>query len=289
MPLRGSRISVVALLLLVFGAVAGCSVNPATGRTQFNILSTSTEINMGLEAKPQVTEQYGGEVKDPALQKYVTGIGMKLASFTEGEGPSYPWSFTVLDSDVVNAFALPGGQVFITRGLLGRLSNEAQLAGVLGHEIGHAVAQHGDEKISRQLILAGVVAGTAVATSNSDDKAVKEGVPLLVGAAGQGFLLSYDRSQELEADMLGVRYMVKAGYNPMGQIQVMKVLASLSSVRQPEILSTHPHPEKRVTKLEKLIHDKYAFTQNNPNYGFYEERFRRSVPAYIFDIKEPGN
>ncbi len=287
-PSARLRFLLLALVgLLAAGFLTGCTLNEATGRRQFNLLSTATEIQMGLEAKPQIVAEYGGAVDDPALNAYVSGIGQRLAAETEGAGPGFPWSFTVLDSDVINAFALPGGQVFITRGLMARLDNEAQLAGVLGHEVGHAVAEHGDERISQQLLFTIGMAAVTIASAESDDDVVREGVPLLVGVGGQGFLLSFGRDQEHEADKLGVRYMVRNGYNPMGQLQVMQILAEASGgARSPEFLSTHPHPENRVERLRDMIKGKYAYTQDNAEYQFYAERFQANVPAYMFQIDD---
>jgi predicted Zn-dependent protease len=266
----------VAVLIMQFGG--GCATNAATGRSQLNLLDTETEIQMGLDAKPQVIAEYGGEYPDPDLQAYVSSIGFRLAEVTEGPGPEFPWSFTVLNSEVINAFALPGGQVFITRGLLQLMDNEAQLAGVLGHEVGHAVAEHGDERISQQLIFMGILTGVAIASSESDDELVQQGVPLLVGVGGQGFLLKYSRSHEHEADKLGVRYMVRCGYDPMGQVQVMEILADAAGgERSPEFLSTHPHPENRIERLRTMIREQYPGTQNNPDFGLYAERFRKNV------------
>lgn len=269
-------IGLVAILVMQFSG--GCATNAATGRSQLNLLDTETEIQMGLDAKPQIIAEYGGEYPDPDLQAYVSSIGFRLAEVTEGVGPEFPWSFTVLNTEVINAFALPGGQVFITRGLLQLMENEAQLAGVLGHEVGHAVAEHGDERISQQLIFLGILTGVAVAASESDDELVQAGVPLLVGVGGQGFLLKYSRDHEHEADKLGARYMVRCGYDPMGQVQVMEILAAASgNERPPEFLGTHPHPENRIKRLRKKIQEQYPGTQNNPDFGFYAERFRENV------------
>ncbi len=287
--MRSARFPWLACFVLLAGVVAsGCTVNPATGRRQFNLLSTESEIAMGLEAKPQVIQEYGGEVSDPKLKAYVSDIGMRLAAETEGAGPEFPWSFTVLNSDVINAFALPGGQVFITKGLLAKMTNEAQLAGVLGHEVGHAVAEHGDERISQQLIASGVVAAATIAAADADDDLVRQGVPLLVGLSGQGFLLHYSRDQEHESDLLGVRYMVRAGYDPRGQLQVMQILQEASGGGGGiEFFSTHPNPENRVDRIRGLIKGKYAYTQNNPSFQLYEERFRANVPASILLQQTP--
>ncbi|MCK4871386.1 MAG: M48 family metallopeptidase [Phycisphaerales bacterium] len=269
------RMALLIAALLLLAPLTGCTTNPATGRKQWNLLSTATEIQMGLEAKPTLIHEYGGEIDSIAFKQYVDEIGHRLAAVTEGVGPDLPWSFTVLDSDVINAFALPGGQVFISRGLVGMLSNEAQLAGVLGHEIGHVLAEHADEQISRRLVFAGILTVAVSVSSSADDDAVREGIPLLVGVGGQGFLLRFSRDHEFEADKLGVRYMVKLGYDPIGQLQVMRILKqAMGSNRPPEFLSTHPYPEHRIERIRRMLKNKYAYTQNNQNFGLFEARFQ---------------
>jgi predicted Zn-dependent protease len=120
---------------------------PRDGERQFIALSRSQEIAMGTEAQPQLTEQYGGEVADQIATGYVTEVGQAMAALTEGDYPSLPWEFTLLDSDVINAFALPGGKVFLSRGLAARMRDEAQMAGVIGHEIGHVTARHINDRV----------------------------------------------------------------------------------------------------------------------------------------------
>jgi predicted Zn-dependent protease len=125
----------------LFVFAAGCRYNPATGRSQLLLMSSEDAIALGTESKPALILEYGGEVESAQLRSYVSLVGHSLASLTEADYPQLPWEFTVLDSDVINAFALPGGKVFASRGLLARLDSEAQMAGVLGHEVGHVTAQ----------------------------------------------------------------------------------------------------------------------------------------------------
>lgn len=254
-----------ALVLLASG-LGGCTTNPATGKSQFNMLSRAEEIQIGEDAKPQLVEQYGGRIDDPYMQAYVTEVGMSMVPYVEGDYGELPWEFIVLDSEVINAFALPGGKVFITKGLLQELEDEAMLAGVLGHEIGHVTAEHADKRISNQLILSGVVIGATVAAGvGSDDDLVQIGVPILVGVGGQGFLLKFGRNDELQADSLGMRYMSRAGYDPEAQRDVMQVLENASGggadsaggSRPPEILSTHPYPETRIKRIDRLLEENY--------------------------------
>src|SRR5690606_33959971 len=177
-----------------------------------------------------------------------------MVPYVEGDYATLPWEFTLLDSEIINAFALPGGKVFLTRGLASRLKSEAEMAGVLGHEIGHVTAEHADKRVSNQLIFAGALVTASVAAGFSDDDLVKIGVPVVVGVGGQGFLLKFGSDEEYESDALGVRYMARAGYNPEGQARVMELLAEAGGgSRQWEMLSTHPYPENRVKRAREII------------------------------------
>ena len=274
--------SLACLLAVGIGllTVSGCRTNPATDTSEFLLLSREQEAQIGADAAPQFTQEYGGAVSDDALQSYVTDIGLRLAAETEAYFPEIDWEFTLLDSDVVNAFALPGGKIFVTRGLAGRMTNEAQLAGVVGHEIGHVTAQHGNRRISRQMGMDAVLTGAQIfVDSASRGSATRQiggaAVPAL-DMGGQLVMLQYGRDEEIEADRLGIRYMTRVGYNPRGQLQVMELLASLSGdARQPEFLSTHPYPETRIEMIRRLLDTKYADVVNDPAYGFYESRFQR--------------
>jgi predicted Zn-dependent protease len=258
-----------AMMILGFMIVlTGCSVNPATGQRQLNAISTSQEISMGAEAAPQFTQSYGGEVPSATVRNYVTEMGGKLVNVCER--PDLPWEFTIVDSSVLNAFALPGGKVFLSRGLAEKLTNEAQLAGVIGHEIGHVTAQHIGQQMTRAMIIQGIGVGLAVAGDQTDNQTLKV---LGVGATAGGtvYMLKFGRDQESQADELGVRYMTKVGYNPMGQVQVMQVLKEASGGNsQMEILSTHPLPQTRIDRLNTLISQQFpaALNSNNDMYKF---------------------
>jgi len=269
---------ILTAIPLTFGSI-GCATNAATGRLQFDSMSRDREIALGTEALPQLTQEYGGEVNDPVLREYVTKVGMKLAQYTEADNPDLPWKFTLLDSDVINAFALPGGKVFITRALLDRMSNEAQLAGVLGHEIGHVTAQHTDDRIGQSYLVTFGAALTGVATKDSDNAWTQKVMPLVIGVGGQGYLLHFSRGQEEEADYLGMRYMRRAGYNPAAQMQVMKILQQSQKESGGgmglEFFSTHPYPETRIKNIKKWLATDFKRTQNNSQYGFHEEPFQK--------------
>ena len=271
------RQAIAGVLALALGAslgATGCATNAATGRRQFNFLSRADEIALGEQAAPQLTDQYGGEVRDARLTGYVDEVARTMLPHVEAEYRDLPWEFTLLDSDVINAFALPGGKVFVSRGLAERMSNEAQLAGVLGHEMGHVTAEHADKHMSRQWGLAIAGIGASILAGQSDDDLVRYGVPMLVSGAGV-FSLTFSRDEELEADRLGVRYMTRAGYDPVGQLGLMRILVrAAGSSSPPEFLSTHPAPQRRVEQMERLLAGEYAHTQNNPAFGLYESRFR---------------
>lgn len=274
------RRTLAALLALAATAasLASCVKNAATGHSQLNLMSRQEEIEAGSSAMPELIQSYGGKVQDPALQAYVTRVGMDLVQYTEADYKTLPWEFTFLNSDVINAFALPGGKVFITRGLAEKMTNEAQLAGVLGHEIGHVTAEHADKRLSEQLgVSIGAAVGAAVISAAAGEKnqtVAQVGSQVFVTGLGV-YALSFSRTEENEADALGMRYMTKAGYNPMAQYQVMEILKAASgSGAPPEFLSTHPAPQTRMDRIKKLVETKYASTQNNPQYQFYEARFQ---------------
>lgn len=268
------------LVLATLLPLTGCKTNPATGRSQFQALSRSQEIAIGDQNKGELTEEYGGEVADPIAREYVREVGMKLAAHVEKQYADIPWEFTLLDSDVINAFALPGGKVFITRGMASRLRDEAQLAGVLGHEIGHVTARHINDRVARAM---GFAIGAAVIGVVTDSDAAKVGAAVIIGAGGV-YMLTFDRNEEIESDTLGMRYMERAGYDPRAQLEVMEILAEAAKgARPPEFLSTHPHPETRIQRIERELERSYAHTQNNPEYrrfpDQYTQRLLNRLPA----------
>lgn len=273
------RLLAVFVLLTIGLAPLGCSRNAVTGESSLLFLSKDDELKMGAEAAPQFTEQFGGEVPNAQLQAYVTRIGQKLAAGTEEDFPSFPWEFTLLNSDVVNAFALPGGKVFITRGLARRMTNEAQLAGVLGHEIGHVTARHSNQRISQSMIVSGVVGAAKVGVGLTGDGGAistigQLGVPALE-VGGNVILLKYGRKDETQADDLGMRYMARAGYNPAAQMQVMEILSQATTgERPPEWLSTHPYPESRIENIRKLLATTYKDSNTDPAFGMFENEYR---------------
>lgn len=273
--------------------LGGCMTNPETGGKSLLSLSKEQEVKIGEEAAPQFTEEFGGKVKSEQCRRYVTDLGMKLKAHIERQDYlDLPWEFTLLDSDVVNAFALPGGKVFFTRGLAKQLTSEAQMAGVLGHEIGHVTAEHADQRISQAsganlgLQVIAVLAGAAGEGGTAAQYA-RAGLPALQ-MGSQLVLLSYGRAEEIEADGLGMRYMSRAGYNPRAQREVMELLGRLGGGKNPpEILSTHPPSEKRIEKIDQALAGEYAQTQSNPAFKTNTERYQKEFLAPLSKLPPP--
>jgi predicted Zn-dependent protease len=272
----------LALALLFLGApLAGCTTNATTGRSQIAMMSRDEEVQMGQQLGPEFSQQSGGEVPDPQLRAYVTEVGTKLSAGVVDQDKSLPWKFTLLNSDVINAFALPGGQVFFSLGLGRLMTNEAQMAGVIGHEIGHVTARHINERMGDQLkanILASIVGVGLGDTAGG-----------LAQQAAEIGLLKYSRGQESEADYLGMKYMAAQGYDPAAQGQVMQILVEASKgSSQPEFLSTHPDPARRVKEVaDRLKTEEFAHTQNNPQYQLYPERFKQRFLDRLAALPKP--
>jgi predicted Zn-dependent protease len=241
----------LAMILGTMGLVQGCATNPVTGKKEFIVISEEQEIAMGLQAAPEFVKQFGGEIDDPLLQEYVKGVGGKVATVSDRP---LDYEFVAVNSDVPNAFALPGGQIFITAGLLRLMSNERQLAAVLGHEVGHVAAKHNVKGLQRQMG-ASVLVEIAGAMASSEDGGTTKQAAQVVAAMT---VSRYSRDDEYQADALGIKYMNKAGYNPYGMVELLNVLKSLHETepsRLEEMFQTHPLSSKRIAEAEQLILD----------------------------------
>ncbi len=237
---------IAAVLLAV--SLSGCAVNPVTGQRQFVFFSESQEIQLGRDADRDIVQSLG-VYESPELEEFVEEVGRRMAQGSER--PNLPWTFRVLDDPTVNAFALPGGYIYLTRGILAHLTSEAEVAGILGHEIGHVTARHGVVRVSRaQLAQVGLGAATILAP----ELRPFEG---MVGAGVQLLFLSNSRSDERQADELGIRYMNSVGYDPRELAQVFRMLARASGAqdgdRIPGFLSTHPDPLDRRNEVLQQV------------------------------------
>ncbi len=243
---RALATGTLAALALALAALAACVTNPATGRSQLVFYSVDQELRIGHREDPRIRAEYG-VYDDEALLEWFETLSMKIARASDR--PDYDYRFTVLDTPVVNAFALPGGPVYATRGLLAYAHDEAEVAGVVGHEVGHVNARHGVEQMSRQQILGGVV-GVASLLSPKARRASD-----LLGTAAGLLLLQYSRNHEREADTLGVRYEFAAGWDPLGVARFLGVLDRISArggQTLPVWLSTHPDPGQRSARAREL-------------------------------------
>ena len=231
-----------AVAVVVIIASTACASNPVTGRREVSLLSEAEEIAIGQQGDAEIRREMG-VYHDQELQRYVSGIGERLASVSHR--PSLPWTFTVVDVPAVNAFALPGGYIYVTRGLLAHLGDESELAGVLGHEIGHVTARHASQQYTRS---AGGSIGVLLASIFVPGVAPFSDL----ASVGLGTLfLKYGRDDELESDRLGVEYAAKAGWDPESVPRFLTTLSRLDGMSArgiPNWLSTHPDPGSRVVK-----------------------------------------
>jgi predicted Zn-dependent protease len=232
--------------------------NPVTGEVQSIGLSKEQEVAIGLQSAPQMAAEFGGLDPDASVQADVAAIGRKVVASSRARDTQYQYQFNVLaDRETVNAFALPGGPIFITRALLERLENEAQLAGVLGHEVGHVVGRHASERIAKSQLAQGIVGAVGVATS--DEAGRGQQAAQLAMLVSQVVQMRYGRDDELQSDTLGVDFMADASYDPRAMITVMDILAKSSggSRKSPEFLSTHPDPGNRQAVIQQAIQQKF--------------------------------
>ncbi len=237
----------IGLAIVAFAFIQRCNSkeeNPYTGRVQTINMSPEQEIAIGLQSAPEIAQEYGGLYPDQNLQARVDQIGNKLVQNSLARETPYKYEFHLLaDDQTINAFALPGGPVFITYALFKQL-NEAQLAGVLGHEIGHVIGRHSAERIAEGDFWQTISMGASVGADAGS----------IVGSIGQNTLLKNGRGDELESDELGVLFMIQSGYDPYEMIRVMEILKAAGGPnRVPEFQSTHPDPENRIEKIKEAI------------------------------------
>jgi len=266
---------VVILMLLAF-VFAGCSINPTTGKKELMIFSDSQEINFGSEADPDIVWQFGGAYDDNQLNAYVNNVGQKVAS--SSDRTNIPYHFKIVDSSDINAFALPGGYVYITRGLLVKLENEAQLGAVLGHEIGHVNARHSMKRMQQTLGFSMIMSILDQAAGGSEKYQewrglIKTGSSVAFSAVSLG----YGRDNELQADALGTKFANKAGYDLQGMIQLLEILKSLNE-REPssveEFFMSHPRTSIRIKEVNTNI---TKLTPQQPKGVFSESEYKSKV------------
>lgn len=256
----------LAVKLLIALGVAGFSLftyfsnseyNPVTEKKQHLDMSPRQEIALGLQSAPQMAGKFGGVSKDISASDQVKDIGLEIISKSAASKTPYRYDFNLLaDGKTVNAFALPGGPIFITEGLYRKLRTRGEVAGVLGHEIGHVAARHSAQHIAKQKLTQGLTGAAVIAAYDPDDP-YNRGTAAMAALVGSVVNMKYGRSDELESDRLAVRFLSEAGYDPRGMIKVMEVLRASSSSRTPEFFSTHPNPDNRIEQINKAIKERF--------------------------------
>jgi len=255
---RGAGTGRFKIFLFIGLAMAGFQVfkyftntqeNPVTGEMQRVTWTTDEEIQLGIQSAPQMAQQHGGLHADQRAQDMVDRVGQRLVKGSIAQQAGYPFDFHLLaDEQTVNAFALPGGQCFITAALFKRLNNEDQLAGVLGHEIGHVIERHGAVRMAKTGFIQGLIQSVMIGSGGDHTMAQ------IANVVGNYANMKYGRDQELESDDWGVRIMLEADYNPEELITVMDILEEASGgSKVPEFQSTHPSPENRREQITDAI------------------------------------
>lgn len=241
----------IGAVIAVFSLISYFSsqeFNPVTGEKQYLSLTIEQEIALGLQSVPALIQEFGGMSNDRQAQQLVDAVGFHLVN--NSIAADYPWrfEFTVLnDPQTINAFALPGGPVFITTALLSRFETEDQLAAVLSHEIVHVLARHGAQRIAQNNLANGLIGAVSVASGDASASQTAAMIAQLIN-------MSYGREDEIQSDTLGVCLMLQAGYDPNGMIELMRILNEASGgARQPEFFSTHPNPENRIARIQEAI------------------------------------
>ncbi len=245
---RTGRSGRLLAAMILAGALAGCQAAPITGRSQLILLPESQDAQMGLSAYQQIKSE-SRISNDPELNRRVQEVGRRIAAVSPH--PEYDWEFTLFENDEPNAFALPGGKVGVNTGLFKVAKNDDQLAAVMAHEVGHAIARHGAERVSQQMVMQIGLAGLGLGLGN------QAYVDLAAAAATLGLILPFSRGQEAEADHIGLIYMAEAGYDPRESIELWRNFESLGGA-PPEFLSTHPSPGSRIERLQAQMPEALA-------------------------------
>jgi len=279
------KLSLSACALIVLGS---CAVNPVTGKKDFVMMSEAQEVALGKQSHAQILKQYP-RYKDERIQRYVNNIGQQLAK--KSHRSNLRFTFTVVDSPDINAFALPGGYIYVTRGIMAYMNSEAELAGVLGHEIGHVTARHGVRQQSAQTMTGLLGAAVAVGTKGKYND--------LIGTASQALVSGYGREHELEADRLGAEYLARTGRDPEQMIEVVGVLkdqevfdrdVAKAEGREPRayhgLFASHPRNDRR---LQEVVRAARQYAGQVPKIDDGRDRYLKMLDGMVFgDSLEQG-
>jgi predicted Zn-dependent protease len=264
-----------SMMILVVFILSSCSRNPVTGKKELMLMSEAQEINMGKSYDPEVTASYG-IYQDEKLQAFITSKGKEMAAISHR--PQLPYEFKIVDSPVVNAFAVPGGYVYFTRGIMAHFNNEAEFAGVLGHEIGHITARHSAKQYSNQMLGQVLFIGGLIVSEDFRNFAD-------IASQGMGLLfLKFGRDNESESDMLGVDYSSQVGYDAKEMADFFNTLKRMrddSGQSIPTFLSTHPDPADRYNKVKQMAEAKQA---ENPSkqYQVNRDAYLKMIDGIVY-------
>ncbi len=271
------------------GLLLGCATNPVSGRSQLMLVSEDQEVELDRQNSPYQFSADYGPLQDRGLNNYINQTGKKISALTHR--PHMPYSFRGVNAAYVNAYAFPGGSVAVTRGILIELNNEAELAALLGHEMGHVNSRHTAEQMSKGVLTNALVGGISVFAGTQSLGLGQLASQLGMLSAG-ALLAHYSRDNEREADALGLEYMVRAGYNPDGFVGLMNMLRSTSKHKPGAIelmFSTHPMSDERYRTAVQNVQTQYRHAQN---LAFYRERYMdhtvklRSMKMAIEDMQK---
>lgn len=237
------------LLSFILAFCASCSINPISGEKQFMFFSQGQDVTVGQKYAPEIEKQMGGRIENQTLQDYINSVGQKVAVVSHN--PDWKYQFVAVNDKSVNAVALPGGFIFITKGMLQNLKTEDQLASVLAHETVHVVSRHSSAAMSREI-------GIDILMSAVISEQTPQNIKMVTGFARQIIGLRYGRGDEQEADLVGLDYLVLAGYNPWAMVEITQMLEGLQESRPIEFLSTHPAPKNRTAYLTERVETKYS-------------------------------
>jgi beta-barrel assembly-enhancing protease len=267
----------LAIIAIIFLASSGWAQGPSRFRPGFNLFSKEQDVQVGQENAAQVRKQVT-VIKDPVLTDYVNRVGKRLVNAQEAQESGFPFTFEVVADPSINAFALPGGPMFINTGLLRAVDNEAQLAGVMGHEMSHVILRHGTNQASKsKLIELPAVLASQMAGGSMMGKLAQVGI----GLGANSVLLKFSRSAESQADLMGSHLMSEAGYNPIEMARFFEKLNAEGGQRAPQFLSDHPNPENREKAIEQEI-----TRLPQQNYGYQSGEFER-MKQVVAKIREP--
>ena len=236
------------LLSLILVFCAGCAVNPISGEKQFMLFPPDQDTTIGQKYAPEIEKQMSGRIQNQTLQDYINSVGQKIVRISHN--PNWQYQFVAVNDKSVNAVALPGGFIFITKGMLKNLKTEGQLASVLAHEIVHVVARHSSVAMSREI-------GIDILISAVISEQTGQNVKMVTGLARQIIGLRYSREDERQADLIGLDYITLAKYDPYAMVEIARMLQDQQQSRPVEFLSTHPAPKNRAAYLTEKIQTRY--------------------------------